>query len=53
MLRLYRLKGPYSRENITEAIVAVVEIYEIISKIGYFVLDNAGLNDTYVSAIIK
>jgi hypothetical protein len=53
LLRLRRLKGPYSGENIVEAIVAVIKTYEIIGKIGYFVLNNAGLNDTCVSAIIK
>ena len=36
-----------------EAIIAVIKTYKIIGKIGYFVLDNAGLNDTYISTIIK
>jgi len=53
LLGLRRLKGPHSGENIAEAIVAVVKTYKIIDKIGYFVLDNAGLNDTCVSAIIE
>ena len=53
MLRLCHLKSPYSRENITEAIIAVIETYKIINKIGYFILNNAGLNNTYISAIIK
>jgi len=53
LLKLRRLKGPHSGENIIEAIVTVVKTYKIINKIGYFVLDNAGLNNTYISAIIK
>ena len=53
MLRLHHLKGPYSKENITEAIVAVIKTYKISGKIGYFILNNAGLNNTYISAIIK
>ena len=53
MLRLRYLKGPYSRENIIEAIIAIIKTYKIIGKIGYFILDNAGLNNTYISAIIK
>ena len=53
MLKLCHLKGLYSGENIVKAIIAVIETYKIINKIGYFILDNAGLNDTYVSAIIK
>ena len=53
MLGLCRFKGHYSEENIVEAIVAVIKTYKIINKIGYFVLNNAGLNDTYISTIIK
>ena len=53
LLKLHRLKGPYSGENIVEAIVAVIKTYKIISKIGYFVFNNAGLNNTYISTIIK
>jgi hypothetical protein len=53
LLGLHRLKGLYSRENITEAIVTVVKTYKIIGKISYFILDNVGLNNTCVSAIIK
>ena len=36
-----------------EAIIAVIKTYKIINKIGYFVLNNAGLNNTYISTIIK
>ena len=53
MFRLYRLKNPYFKENIAEAIITIIKTYKIISKIGYFVLNNAGLNDTYISTIIK
>ena len=53
LLRLRHLKGSYSGENIAEAIVSVVETYGITDRIGYFVLNNAGLNNTYISAIIK
>ena len=53
MLRLCCLKGPYFGENIAEAIITIIKTYKIISKIGYFILNNAGSNDTYISAIIK
>ena len=53
MLGLCCLKSPYFRENIAEAIIAIIKTYEIIGKIDYFILDNAGLNNTYISAIIK
>ena len=53
LLGLRRLKGPHSGENIAEAMVAVAKTYEIMDQIGYFVLDNAGSNDTCVSAMIE
>ena len=53
LLGLRRLKGPHSGENIAESIVAVVKAYEITDRVGYFVLDNAGSNDTCVSATIE
>ena len=53
LLGLHRLKGPYSKENIAEAIIAVVKTYKITNKIGYFILNNAGSNNTYISTIIK
>ena len=53
MLKLHHLKGPHSGENIPEAIIAIIKTYKIISKIGYFVLNNARLNNTYISAITK
>ena len=36
-----------------EAIIAVIKTYKIINKIGYFIRNNVGLNNTYISAIIK
>ena len=50
---LYCLKGPYFRENIIEAIVAIIKTYKIISKIDYFILNNIRLNNTYINTIIK
>ena len=53
MLKLYCPKGPYFKKNIAEAIITVIKTYKIISKIGYFVLNNAGSNNTCVSTIIE
>ena len=36
-----------------EAIIAVIKTYKIINKIGYFILNNARLNNTYINTIIK
>ena len=53
MLGLCCLKSPYFKENIIEAIIAIIKTYKIINKIGYFVLDNARSNDTCISTIIE
>ena len=53
MLGLYCLKSPYFKENIAEAIIAVIKTYKIISKIGYFILNNARSNNTCINAIIE
>jgi hypothetical protein len=45
------LEGPHTGENIAEAVKTVCEEYDIVSKIGCFVLDNAKNNDTCVQAL--
>lgn len=52
LLGLRRLKGSHSGENIAEAIVSVVEAYQLVDRVGYFVLDNARSNDTCAAAVI-
>ena len=53
LLGLRRLRGPHSGENIIEAIISVIKTYKITNRIGYFVLNNTGSNNTCVSAIIE
>ena len=36
-----------------EVIITVIKTYKIINKIGYFVFNNAGLNNIYISTIIE
>jgi hypothetical protein len=40
-----RVKGAYSSENITEVMIPVLEEIRIVSRLGYFIRDNAGLNN--------
>jgi len=47
------LEGPHSGENIAESVKTVCEEYDIASKIGCFVLDNAENNDTCVQALAR
>lgn len=48
LLGLRRLQGQHSGENIAQAILEVINDFEITSRLGYFVLDNASNNDTAV-----
>ena len=54
LLGLRRLCGPYSGENIAEAVLKVIHKYELTgNQVGWFVLDNASSNDTCVAEILK
>jgi hypothetical protein len=53
LLGLRRLKGPHSGENMAEVVIAVLKDYNISKRLGYFVLDNAGTNDTCVEEILR
>ena len=54
LLGLHYLRGPHSGENITEAILQVIREYRLTGNhIGWFILNNASSNDTYVAEILK
>lgn len=52
LIGLREVIGTHSGENIAEAVVGVIEDYNISHLLGYFVMDNADNNDTAVEAII-
>jgi hypothetical protein len=45
--------GSHSGENIAESVRAVCEEFDIINKLGCFVLDNAGNNDTCIKTLAR
>lgn len=53
LLGLRRLRNQHTGENMSEAVVSVIEEYTLQSKIGYFMLDNAPSNDVCVSFICQ
>lgn len=53
LLRLLRLVGPHSGENMATYVKAVIDQYELGSKLGYFMLDNAESNDTCLETLAK
>jgi glucose-6-phosphate 1-dehydrogenase len=47
LIDIRRVKDTYNSENITNIIIPILEEIGIISRLGYFIGDNAGPNDTY------
>lgn len=53
LLGLPRLVGPHSGENMAIYVKAVIDQYELGSKLGYLMLDNAESNDTCLETLTK
>ncbi|KJZ70580.1 hypothetical protein HIM_10009 [Hirsutella minnesotensis 3608] len=51
LLGLPRLIGPHSGENMASYVKDVIDQYEMGSKLGYFMLDNAKSNDTCLETL--
>jgi hypothetical protein len=47
LIGMRKVKGAYTEENITEAIIPVLVKIRVISRLGFFVRDNANNNDIY------
>jgi hypothetical protein len=47
LIGIRRIKGAYTGENIAEAIIPVLIKMGVVSKLGFFIGDNADNNDTY------
>jgi len=50
---LPKLIDAHIDSNIAEEILITLDLYEIVNKLGYFMLDNVTSNDTAVDCIIK
>ncbi|KJZ69476.1 hypothetical protein HIM_11138 [Hirsutella minnesotensis 3608] len=53
LLGLPRIIGPHSGENIAYHVKEVIDQYELGSKLGYFMLDNAKSNDACLETLIR
>ena len=53
LLDLPPLKGTHSGENIAKLLSTVIELYDISATIGFFMMDNAGNNDTCIEELSK
>jgi hypothetical protein len=53
LIGMRRVRGTHSDENIAEIMIPVLEEMGIVSRLGYFIGDNAGSNDIYWRAICR
>lgn len=53
MLGLREVVGEHSGENIAAVLLDIFKDYRIRSNIGYFMADNAELNDTCIDVILR
>lgn len=53
LLDLPPLKRPHSGENIARALSVVIDVYDISTVLGFFMMDNASNNDTCILELAK
>jgi hypothetical protein len=53
LISIRRVKGSHSGENIAEAIIPILVEMEIVSKLGFFITNNAITNDIAVDLILQ
>jgi hypothetical protein len=52
-IALREVQGKHSGENQARIVMSVAEEYGIVTKVGYFVSDNAESNDTLMNSLQK
>jgi hypothetical protein len=53
LIGIRRVRGSYSGENITEVIIPVLVKIKVISKLRYFITDNASTNNIIIKFILE
>lgn len=53
LLALQEMEGSHTGENICHAFISIVEEYNIRDRIGYFMMDNATNNDTFIDCLAE
>jgi diadenosine tetraphosphate (Ap4A) HIT family hydrolase len=53
LIGIRRINEAYTGENITEAVMPILIKMGILPKLGYFIADNDGRNDTYIRVILR
>jgi hypothetical protein len=53
LIDIRRINEAYTNENITKAVMPILIKMGILPKLGYFITDNDGRNDTYIRVILR
>jgi len=53
LLALPEQEDDHTGDSIAQAVIAVIEEFQIANRLGYFVLDNAGNNDTCMRQLAR
>ena len=53
LIRIRRLKGSHSGENIAEVIIPVLQLFDLTTNLGYFIGDNDPSNDVAIRCILR
>jgi len=53
LIALRHLSGSYCGENQAELLIEIIKEFELADRLGYFVADNAGSNDTCNECVFK
>ena len=53
LLIIRRLFDFYSGENMSKLLMEIIQEFEFTDRLGYFMIDNADSNDTYLKQLIR
>jgi hypothetical protein len=53
LISIRRVKDSYNKENITEVIIPILIKIRIVSKLRYFITDNASANNIIIKLVLQ
>ena len=53
LIALPRMKGSHTGENIADELIAVIEDYDLASRVGFFIADNVSVNDKAIRLVLE
>jgi hypothetical protein len=53
LIEMRRVQGAHTGENIVEAMIPILKEFNVAPRLGYYIRDNHGVNDTYLRVIYR